>query len=121
MIGPPWKAAFVIGLVAALVSCSSGGGASTSPGPGRVVTLSWNANRESGVNAPGGGYRISISGQVPIDVPYVSGARAPTAKDVTLQSGSYTVTVTAYAALDAQGGHAGSASRPSQALPVVVP
>lgn len=121
MIGPPWKAAFVIGLVAALVSCSAGGGSSTSTGPGRVVTLSWNANRESGVNAPGGGYRISISGQLPIDVPYVSGALAPTAKDVTLQSGSYTVTVTAYAALDAQGGLAGSASRPSQALSVVVP
>jgi hypothetical protein len=123
VIGCPWRAAFTAGLVAVLVSCSSGGGSSTPTPPvtGRVVTLSWAANRETGVNAPGGGYRLSISGQSPVDVPYASGPLAPTTKDVTLPSGSYTVTVTAYAALDAQGGAAGSTSAPSQAITVDVP
>lgn len=120
----PWKAAVLTGAVALLVSCTSGGGSKTpaTTAPGHVVTLSWNANREAGVNAPGGGYRISISGQAPVDVPWVSpGPLAPTTKDVTLPSGSYTVSIAAYAALDAQGGAAGSVSAPSQALTVVVP
>jgi hypothetical protein len=43
------------------------------------------------------------------------------ATDVTLFTGSYTVTVAAYAALDAQGGNAGSQSAPSQVLTVNVP
>lgn len=85
------------------------------------MTLSWAANREAGVNGAGGGYTVSISGQPAIDVPWVSGPRAPTTRNVTLRTGSYTVTVTAYAALDAQGGDTGSRSAPSQALTVDVP
>lgn len=87
----------------------------------RVVTLSWNANREKGVNQAGGGYRINITGQAPITVPWVSGPLAPTTTDVNLAAGSYTVTISAFAALDAQGGNTGSTSAPSQPFALVVP
>ncbi len=104
--------------LAALGACSS---SKSSPGTDHVVTLSWAANREAGVNRAGGGYTIAISGQGPLDVPYVSGAAAPTTKDVTLRTGTYTVTVSAYAALDPSGGAAKTSSAPSQALTVQVP
>ncbi|HEY6098581.1 MAG TPA: hypothetical protein VIW03_04085 [Anaeromyxobacter sp.] len=106
-----WMAAFPVVLALALACGSS----SSSPAPSdHVVTLSWAANHEKGVNQAGGGYRISISGQpAPIDVPWVSGPSAPTTKDVTLRTGTYTVSVSAYAALDAQGGTSGSQSAPA--------
>jgi len=85
------------------------------------VTISWAANRETGVNGAGGGYRVSISGQPTIDVPYASGASAPTSMVAHLPTGSYVVTVKAYAALDAQGGSNGSSSAASQSIPVSVP
>jgi hypothetical protein len=68
----------------------------------------------------GGGYHVSISGQPTITVPS-SGSTAPTSTVTTLQTGTYTVTVTAFAALDALGGSAGSLSAPSQSLIVKVP
>ena len=111
-------------LVVGLSACGGGGGGtagtavSTSP---RLVTLSWTANRESGVNRAGGGYQVAISGQPTIDLPYTSGSAAPTSTTVTLPPGNYTVTVRAYAALDQQGGNTGSISAPSQALTVNVP
>jgi hypothetical protein len=87
-----------------------------------VVTLSWAANRESGVNAPGGGYLVSIGGQPTLDVPYASGPAAPTSTQLTtLPSGTYTVTVRAYAALDALGGTTRTVSDPSQPIAVTVP
>jgi hypothetical protein len=86
-----------------------------------TVTLAWAPNHEKGVNSAGGGYRVSISGQPTINVPYVSGPTAPTSAVTTLQTGTYTVTVTAFAALDAQGSSAGSASAPSQSIIVNVP
>jgi hypothetical protein len=86
-----------------------------------VVALTWDANRETGVNAPGGGYRISIGGQPDIDVPYVSGPSAPTSTSVRLPSGSYTAVIRAYAALDKQGGSGGTVSAPSQPITVNVP
>lgn len=86
-----------------------------------AVTLSWTPNHETGVNSAGGGYRVSISGQPMINVPYTSGPTAPTSAVTTLQTGTYAVTVTAFAALDAQGGLAGSVSAPSQPLIVNVP
>ncbi len=86
-----------------------------------AVTLAWTPNHETGVNSLGGGYHVAISGQPTIDVPYASGPTAPTTTDTTLQTGIYTVTVRAFAALDAQGGSAGSLSAPSQSLTVVVP
>jgi hypothetical protein len=69
----------------------------------------------------GGGYQVAISGQPTINVPYVSGLTAPTSTVTTLSTGTYTVTVRAYAALDVQGGSAGSLSAPSQSLIVNVP
>jgi ABC-type glycerol-3-phosphate transport system substrate-binding protein len=77
--------ASIVGL--ALAACSSGGGSSPQPQPApttHVVTLSWIPNREAGVNKAGGGYRITISGQAPVDVPWTVGPLAPTSKDVTL-------------------------------------
>jgi hypothetical protein len=86
-----------------------------------TVTLAWAPNHEKGVNSTGGGYEISISSQPTINVPYASGPTAPTSAVTTLQTGTYTVTVRAYAALDVQGGGTGSLSAPSQSLTVNVP
>ena len=91
------------------------------PRTSHSVTLSWAPNHEKGVNSLGGGYRVSITGQAPIIVPYTSGPTAPTSTATTLQTGIYSVTVVAFAKLDAQGGAGGSMSAPSQTLTVVVP
>jgi hypothetical protein len=85
------------------------------------VDLSWAPNRETGVNSAGGGYRVEISGKPTTDVPYLSGLLAPTSLTTTLYTGRYTVTVRAYAQLDAQGGTTGSLSERSQTLTVNVP
>jgi hypothetical protein len=86
-----------------------------------LVDLAWEPNRESGVNAAGGGYRVSIGGRPDIDVPYVSGPSAPASTSVRLPPGSYIAVVRAYAALDTQGGSGGTVSAPSQPLTVNVP
>src|SRR6266852_9794776 len=116
-------AAVVLAASAHLAGCGGGGGGSSPPPPvvvtNHTVTLSWAPNHEKGVNSTGGGYRVSISGQsMPISVPFTSTSIMPT-----LQTGTYTVTVTAFAALDAQGSTtgAGSVSAPSQSLIVNVP
>jgi hypothetical protein len=107
-----------------------GGGAATSTTPPSTptaiyhnVTISWVANREKGVNSTGGGYKISISGasSSQINVPYVSGLSAPTSTIVPLSAGSYTATITAYAALDAAGGTTGTVSVPSAPILITVP
>ena len=105
---------------AALAACGGGGGspADSAPLGPAAVTIAWNASRESSVNRPGGGYEVAISGMDAIDVPYVSGPSAPTSTTLTLQSGSYSVTVRAYGALDAQGGTTRTYSGASQVLPV---
>ncbi len=108
-------------LLAILLSGCGGGGDGSTPSTLHSVTISWTANRESGVNSPGGGYTVTIGGQSPIDVPYVSGAAAPTSTTVELWTGTYSVTVRAYAALDADGGSGGSTSASSAALTVRVP
>ncbi len=105
-------------LVGGTAAC---GGSSSSTPVTRTVTLTWNANRESGVNKAGGGYRVSIVGQPDVVVPWVSGPAAPTTTTVQLPSGTYTVSIRAYAALDATGGTAGSVSAPSQTVTVNVP
>lgn len=97
------------------------GGGGASPTEIRSVTIRWTANRESGVNSVGGGYKVFISGRPEIDVPYTSGAAAPTSATVPLATGTYTVTIRAYAALDAAGGTSGSLSAPSAPLAVTVP
>jgi hypothetical protein len=78
------------------------------------VTISWDANREIGVNQPGGGYEVAVAGQPAIDVPYASGTSAPTSVTVRLLPGSHTVTVRAYAAFDAQGGTTRTFSAPQE-------
>jgi hypothetical protein len=104
-----------------LVSCGGGGGGSSSPSPTYPVTLSWTPNSERGVNSAGGGYTVEMSGRPAVDVPYESGPAAPTSATVSLPSGTYTVTVRAYAALDAQGGTTGRTSAPSAPITVHVP
>jgi hypothetical protein len=111
----------LLGTALLLAAMSACGGSSPGPGPTRSVTISWAPNRETGVNMAGGGYRLSISGQPTIDVPWVSGTTAPTSKNVSLASGSYTVTVVAYAALDENGKSTGSASKPSAPYTLTVP
>ena len=110
-------------LIALILSACGGGGGAAAPTPvtAHTVTLAWAPNHEKGVNSTGGGYQVTISGQPTITVPYTSGPAAPTSTVTTLQTGTYTATVRAYAALDAQGGSAGSLSAPSQSLTVNVP
>ncbi len=104
-----------------LSSCGSGDGASGAPpGTNRTVTLAWAPNHETGVNSAGGGYQVAISGQPTLNVPFTSGPAAPTSTVTTLQTGTYTVIVSAFAALDEQGGGTGSLSEPSQPLTVIV-
>jgi hypothetical protein len=105
---------------AALVACGGGGGgqADNAPVGPAAVTIAWNASRESNVNRPGGGYEVAIGGMTPIDVPYVSGAAAPTSTTVTLPSGSFSITVRAYGALDAGGGTTRTYSAASQVIGV---
>jgi hypothetical protein len=85
------------------------------------VSLFWNENLESGVNAAGGGYELQISGQPPVLVPFVSGPAAPTSVTVPVASGTHTVLVRAFAALDPQGGTTRNFSPASQSITVVVP
>lgn len=111
-------------LIAFVLSACGGGGGGAAPQvpvTTHTVTLAWAPNHEKGVNSAGGGYQVTISGQPTITIPYTSGPTAPTSTVTTLQTGTYTATVRAYAALDAQGGSAGSLSAPSQSLTVNVP
>jgi hypothetical protein len=115
---------FALLLVAILVTIGSAacGSSSTASGPtNKNVLITWNANRESGVNRAGGGYRITISGMPVIEVPYASGSLAPTSRTVSLAPGSYTATIRAYAALDASGGTTGTESASSQTITIDVP
>jgi hypothetical protein len=88
-----------------MLAACSGGGEEADPGPRR---LQWTANRERGVNSPGGGYLVEVSGRGVFDVRYVSGAFAPTSLTTTLPSGNYTVSIRAYAA--DQGGRTSAPS-----------
>lgn len=110
-----------------LVSCGGGGGGSALPvkKTSHSVTLNWASNHETGVNKAGGGYQVSISTKptTTVDVPWVSGPTTTTTTDVVLETGSYSVTVRAYAALDSQGSTTGSGniSAASSKLTVRVP
>lgn len=105
-----------------LSGCGGGdGGSSSATATNHPVTLTWAPNHEKGVNSAGGGYRVAISGQPTIDVPFMSGPAAPTSAVTSLDTGIYTVTVRAFAALDAQGGSTGSLSEPSPPFTLIVP
>jgi len=82
--------------VALLFSC--GGGDS------KQVTVSWNANNDKAVNTTGGGYTLYYSQQSgfdinsanKLDVPYVSGATAPTSATLSLSEGMWFIRIAAY-------------------------
>lgn len=117
-----------IALLAALTITACGGGGSSAPPPpvptSHVVNLAWAANREAAVNRAGGGYQVAISGQPVIDVPFPYAASGAAAV-ATLMSGTYTVTVTAYSAMNSSTGIAASGvvsnSIPSAAFTITVP
>lgn len=104
-----------------LAACGGGGGGGGSPST-KTVQVSWTANRESGVNSSGGGYKVyyssaagfDITGANVTDVPYTAGS-APTTTNVTLTSGTHYVKVVAYSALNPAG------SAPSSETTVTVP
>lgn len=109
-------------LAVGLSACGGGSGdGPPSLATAHSVTVTWQPNRDSGVNRAGGGYEVSITGQPAIIVPYASGPATPTFTTVSLTSGTYMVTVRAFAALDPQGGNSGRLSTPSQPLAVNVP
>ncbi len=97
----------------------------------KAISLSWSANRETAVNNTGGGYSVYYSttpgfgindaGVTTVDVPYVSGAQAPTNTIVSLTSGTYYFKVVAYSALNPPGSSGGSQSQPSTEMSIVVP
>ncbi len=109
--------------VGILTTSGCGGGGDSSPPPVTVhaVTISWAPNRETVVNSLGGGYIVNIDTQIPINVPYVSGLLAPTFTTVSLSTGTYTVSVVAYSALNPPGGISGSTSAPSAPITLIVP
>ncbi len=110
-------------LLAAAVLSACGGGTASGPKTitSHVVTLTWTASDQSGVNSAGGGYQVLVNNNVVATIPYVSGSTAPTSAKLTLTTGIYMLAVRAYAALDAQGGNSGSYSAPSQVLMITVP
>lgn len=93
---------------------------------GFSVRLSWTANRDRLVNTTGGGYRVyyatasgrALADMTMVDVPYVSGATAPTSVTIpNLNTYSPRVLyfrVVAYTALNPDG------SQPSDEYPVRV-
>lgn len=106
-----------------IAGCSGGGGGGGgSSSTESTVAVSWNANRESGVNSTGGGYRVyhsttagfDIGGADVVDVPHASGT-TPTSTTLTLSSGTHYIKVVAYSALNPTG------STPSSQIAVTAP
>lgn len=108
-------------MLVVLAGCSGGGGGAG--GGNRDVEITWTANRETAVNAPGGGYRVyyadtsgfDIAGATVVDVPYQGAPSAPTSTVLNLPSGAHYIKVTAYSALNPAG------SSPSTESEVIVP
>ena len=117
-------------LASGAAGCGSGDGGAASGAP-RSVTISWAANHEAAVNTAGGGYVVYYSqssgfeagapGVAAVEVPYVSGALAPTTASLQLPSGTYYFRAVAYSALGHDGSPAGAQSAASAELQVVVP
>lgn len=109
-------------LAIGLSGCGGGSSASPPAPTAHLATLTWDANRESGVNSEGGGYEVTISGQAPVNVPYnAATGLTPTTTTASLYAGTYTATVRAYAALDTASGATGSTSAASDPITIVVP
>lgn len=98
----------------AQTSPNSNNGASSSPG--RAALVSWQANRESAVNSPGGGYRVyysqtsGIQSSTPfVDVPSQTGVTTPTTARLSgLSAGTYFIYVVAYSAKNSTGSNPSS-------------
>ena len=90
-----------------IAGCSNDSGGDTT----FTIVVNWDANRESGVNSTGGGYRVyhsttsnfDISTADFVEVPYVSGETAPTSTTLTLPLGRHYIKVVAYTALNPSG------------------
>jgi hypothetical protein len=93
-MGSPGRAVSIVALVVA--ACSGGGDGPPPPPSEHVVDIAWDRNHEAAVNAPGGGYQVTIGAYPPLDVPYVSSLLAPTSITTTLWTGTYAVSVRAY-------------------------
>lgn len=86
---------------------------STDVSTSKTILVAWSPNRETAVNTTGGGYKVYYSSTDPlvpvltssvVNVPYVSGALAPTTTELTsLTSGTYYVKVVAYSARNTTG------------------
>lgn len=127
-----------LALVLALCACTSGKKAPNSPPsstPASVPTavkirVNWAANPEVDVNKAGGGYRVyyskspnvNTSSASYVNVPYVSGATAPTTALLSgLTVGTYYVRVVAYSAYNPQGISGGNRSLGSSEISLSVP
>lgn len=98
---------------------------------GASVLISWDRNPETAVNRAGGGYKVYYSsnsgfnpgdfGVTEIDVPYVSGASAPTSVLISLSSGTYYIKIAAYSALNAPDTTGGSVSKVTPQILLTVP
>ena len=109
-----------------LVATACGGDGRNLSSPPSItanVQVSWVANREAAVNRTGGGYRVyasrtsgfNIASASFVDVPFDSGAAAPTSTNLMLSSGDNFIKVLAYSALNPNG------SDPSAQITVSVP
>jgi hypothetical protein len=118
-------------VIPALLLISCGGGDANSPSTIRTVNVTWNANRETAVNATGGGYKVYYSTTPGFDIsdawvsvvniPFVAPPAAPTSISLQLPSGQYYFRVVAYSALTAPWGSSGSTSAPSAQISLAVP
>jgi len=105
----------------------------SSEDPAPVVTypmdVAWTANKEMEINSAGGGYRVyystatpvSISGANYVDVPFATGAAAPTSVRLRLPAGSYYLRVAAYSSFNPDGLAEGNLSAGSSEVTVTVP
>ena len=95
------------------------------------IQVSWSANPETAVNRSGGGYKLyystnsgfnpNNSGVTEIDVPYSSGALAPTLLQIEMSAGTYYIRIAAYSALNPPGISGGSISTATPQVTLIVP
>jgi hypothetical protein len=95
------------------------------------VRISWAANRERAVNQAGGGYivyhakkpGVPLAEATAVNVPYVSGASAPTSVDTVVPEGTNYYRVVAYSALRPPGSSIGAMSSASDEVmfKVIIP
>lgn len=94
------------------------------------ATVSWDENRESGVNSAGGGYRVyyatssnvaTSSNSNVVNVPYVSGPTAPTTATISnLSTGDWYIKVVAYSAYNPHSISGGAKSSDSTEFKITI-